>query len=367
VTKLVPTTLLVVLLSACGAGATPTGTPTPTAATPTVALSPTANPPSASPTAPAVATPSPSATARSEPQVGTIVPQAIFSADLSVGTFVFADNAVWAFDASGVTKIDTGTNTSAHLDLLAEDGSKRFSVFGAIGFGSIWVTDFENDEVRRYDEGDGSLQSVIETSDPEGIIVAGDSVWVAEHRTGTVARIDPETDQIAATVEVGTSGTSGPERLIAVNDQIWTGIPRDLAVAGIDAATNAAIGAIEVAAPGNPCGDIGSFGDRLYISGCSSSQSLSVVDIATMEAVASPEFEGSVSGPVTIGEQLWLGVIGSQGSLTSLNPTSLEVVRSVPVTGGAPLVLLVADGSLWVSIEREPQDWILRLPISAFE
>jgi hypothetical protein len=335
--------------------------------TPTVAPSPTANPPSATPTAPAVATPSPSATAPSEPKVGTIVPEAIFTADLTVGTLVFADDAVWAFDATGVTRIDPDSNTSQHLDLTPDDDPLSLSIFGAIGFGSIWVTDFDNDEVRRYDEGDGSLQSVIEVADPEGIIVAGDSVWVAEHRTGSVARIDPETDQIAATVEVGTSGTSGPERLIAVNDQIWTGIPRDLAVAGIDATTNAAIGAIEVAAPGNPCGDIGSFGDRLYISGCASSQSLSVVDIATMEAVASPEFGGGVTGPAAVGDQLWLGVISSESSLTSLDPVSLETGRSLPVTGGLPTVLMVADDSMWVSIEREPEAWILRLPLSEFE
>jgi len=353
VKKLVPTTLLVILLSACSAAQTPTGTPaTPTPVTPT----------------PAAATPSPSAApASTEPTVGTIVPEAIFTADLTVGTFVFADDAVWAFDATGVTRIDTGSNTSAHWELLAEDGTKRFSVFGAVGFGSVWVSDFDNDEVRRYDEGDGSLQSVIEFTDPEGIIVAGDSVWVAEHRAGSVARINPETDEIATTVQVGTSGTSGPERLIEVNDQIWVGIPRDLAVAGIDASTNSVLGPIEVAAPGNPCGDIGSFGDRLYVSGCGASASLAVVDIAAMEAVSSPEFGGSVTGPVTIGERLWLGVIGTESSLTSLDPISLETGRTLPVTGGAPLLLFVADGSLWVSIEREPQDWILRLPIAGFE
>ena len=290
----------------------------------------------------------------------------MFGADHIVGTFIFADDAVWAFDESGVTRIDTDTNASAHLDLLAANGRKTVSVYGALGFGSIWVTDFYLDEVRRYAEGDGSLQSVITVVKPSSIIVADDSVWVAEHRTGSVARIDPETE-IVVSVEVGTTGTSGPEHLIAVDDQIWTGVPRDHTVAGIDATTNAVIGAIGVSEPGFPCGDIGSFGDRLYVSGCLASKSLAVVDIATTEAVASLELGGYVSGPVTVGEQLWLGVVGSESSLTSLDPVSLETGRSLPVTGGDPLLLFVADDSLWVAIERDPQVWILRLPLSEFE
>jgi hypothetical protein len=343
-----------VVLSACNAGPAPTTVPPVPTATPTIRLNPT-HPPLESPTG------------ENEPQIGTLAPEAIFTADLTVGTFVFADAALWAFDASGVTRIDTGSNASEHLVLLAEDGTERFSVFGAVGFGSIWVSDFDLDEVRRYDEGDGSLQAVIDINDPEGVIVAGDSVWVAEHRDGSVARIDPERDEIAMTVDVGTSGSSGPERLIAFNDQIWTGIPRDRAVAGIDPSTNAVLGPIEVVSPGNPCGDIGGFGERLFISGCATSQSLAVVDIATMEAVASPEFAGGVTGPVTVGDQLWLGVIGNESSLTSLDPVSLVTGRSLPVTGGFPLLLFVAEGSIWVSVEREPAAWILRLPLTEFE
>jgi len=299
--------------------------------------------------------------------VGAIVPEAIFDADVTVGSFAFADDAVWAFDASGVTKIDVASNSPEHLDLLTEDGTERFSVSGAVGFGSIWVADFDNDEVARFDEADGSLQSVIETVDPVGIVISGDSLWVTEHRAGSVVRIDPETEQITETVLVGTVGTSGPSALMSVNDQIWTGIPRDLTVAGIDPDTNDVIGAIEVAAPGNPCGGMGSFGDRLFISGCGDSQSLAVVDIATMEAVTTIEIDGYVSAPVTVGEQLWVSVINTESVLSSLDPISFELGRSLPVTGATPFGLFVADDSMWVSFEREPEAWILRLPIAEFE
>lgn len=362
--------LLVIPVTSCGGGASPSPAPTtPSPAATVTPPSPSANLPTLKPTPTTAATTSPigTPTADGNPSVGSIVPQAIFPADLTVGTFSFVDDVVWAFDASGVTRIDPDTNESTHLDLLTEQGDKVFSVSGAVGFGSIWVADFENGQLLRFDEEDGSLQSTTEIADPTTVIATADSLWVTAHHDGSVIRIDPNTEEILATVEVGTAGNSGPSALIEAKDQIWTGVPRDFTVAGIDPLTNTNVGAIEVAPPGNPCGGIGSFGDRLFVSGCADSQSLAVVDMATMESVSSPEFEGGVTAPVTAGDQLWLGVIGAEGSLTSLDPVSLEAGQSLPVTGGYPFLLLVADDSMWVSIEKEPDAWILRLPIAEFD
>jgi YVTN family beta-propeller protein len=316
------------------------------------------------------ATATASAVATATPAVGSIVPEAVFEPDLTVGTLLTAHDAVWAFDWTGVTRIDPATNQVVRFTLKAADGSERPSVFGAVGFGSIWVGDFDKDEVRRYDESSGVLTMVVSTAKPEGLVVAGDAVWVTNHHTGSVSRIDPATNLAVATVKLGREGNSGPERIIAAGGNIWTGIPNELAVGGIDPESNKSLGLIKVLAPGIPCGDISVHDNRLYISGCGDAQALSVVDISAMTATGSPTFAGSVTAPVDIDDQLWLGVAGpTESEMTSLDPISLEVGRSIPVSGGAPTVLLQAFDSLWVAIELESAQraWLLRLPVIAFE
>jgi YVTN family beta-propeller protein len=304
------------------------------------------------------------------PSIASIDPLSVFMPDRTVGTMLSADGAVWAFDWSGVLRIDPATDEARRFGLDAADGSDRPSVFGAIGFGSIWVGDFERDEVRRFDEATGAFTTTIATTKPEGLLVDGTSVWVADHRTGSVSRIDPVTNRVVATVEVGEDGRRGPERLAASGGKIWTGIPNALAVAGIDPTTNTAAGTIVVAPPGNPCGDIGVYGDRLFVSGCSLAEALAVVDVKAGVAVASPEFNGAVTAPVTVGDHLWLGIgRGADGDLTRMDPSSLEVGPGVPVTGGSPTVLLAASDSMWVAVEQEDSGraWILRLPLAAFQ
>ena len=302
--------------------------------------------------------------------MGSIVPEAVFEPDLTVGSLLAADDAVWAFDWSGVTRIDPATNQVVRFTLKAADGSERPSVFGAVGFGSIWVGDFDRGEVRRYDENTGELMIAISAASPEGLVVAGDSVWVANHRTGSVSRIDPATNLVVATVKLGQDGRSGPERIIAAGGNIWTGIPNELAVGGIDPETNSSLGLITVITPGIPCGDIGAFDGRLYVSGCANAQALAVVDTRTMTAIGSPIFGGRVTAPVGVNDQLWVGVAGStESAMTSLDPISLVVGRSIPVSRGYPIVLLQGFDSVWVAIELESEQraWLLRLPVIAFD
>jgi virginiamycin B lyase len=358
------------LLAGC-AGEPSTGATSPSAPSASVAsLAPASTAPaSAGPTPSHRPVGSPTASAASVPSVGSIVPESTFDADVTVGTMLAADGAVWVFDWSGVTRIDPATNQARRFELQGDDGSDRPGVLGAVGSGSIWVSDFDLGQVRRYDEKSGALTATISTPNPEGLLFDKGALWIGDHRSGSVSRLDPKTDRVVATVKVGSVGPSGPERLIAAGGRIWAGIPRDLDIAGIDPAANKAAGTIPITFPGNPCGDLGSFGDRLYVSGCASVQRLGVVDIRSMKAVDSPAFDGHVTAPVTVADGLWLGVTGAKSELTALDPLSLKTGRTVSVSAGAPTLLLVANKSLWVSIEDEParKAWVLRLPLSAFE
>ena len=96
-----------------------------------------------------------------------------------------------------------------HLPLTVGGGG--ISVNGAIGFDSIWVSDFDLGQVRRYDTTTAELGATVETRTPEGVLATEDGVWIANHRYGMVSRIDPGTDEIAVQIEVAPEGGSGPK------------------------------------------------------------------------------------------------------------------------------------------------------------
>ncbi len=326
-------------------------------------------PPATTPPATAAASGSGSAEppASLVPAIATIQSEIVFTADTTFGTLLVTDDAVWAFQLHGAVRIDPTTNVATHLELAAEPGGGE-SVFGAVAYGSIWVSDFSLSQVRRFNLS-GTLIKTIEIPTPAGILASDGSIWVADHRSGSVSRIDPTTNAIVATVVIGSVGRRGPEHLIAANNRIWVGNPRDGTIAGIDPTTNTSAGTIPVAPPGNPCGDIASFGDRLYASGCALVAALSVVDITTMAAVGSPAMPGNVSGPVAVGSALWIGVAAATGgTLSSLDPDTLAIGRGLAVTGGIPTYLAVGFDSMWVAVENEPAHaaWILRVPLMPF-
>jgi serine/threonine protein kinase len=89
----------------------------------------------------------------------------------------------------------------------------------ATGFGSVWVADDESGSVLRVDT---QQEAIVRTYDlrgsPLGVAVGADGVWAASD-DGTVARIDPETDEIAL-VEVG-----GAPRSVDVNaGDVWVSV-----------------------------------------------------------------------------------------------------------------------------------------------
>jgi hypothetical protein len=77
----------------------------------------------------------------------------------------------------------------------------------ATGFGSVWIADDENQSVLRVD---ALQEAIVRTYDiggsPLGVAVGEDGVWVASE-DGTVARIDPETNEVAV-VDVGSAPRS---------------------------------------------------------------------------------------------------------------------------------------------------------------
>ena len=73
----------------------------------------------------------------------------------------------------------------------------------AVGFNSIWVVN--GDLLYRLDPGEkGTAPVAIPVGDgPGDVAVDSNDVWVANEDDGTVARVDPDTNEVTGTVEVG--------------------------------------------------------------------------------------------------------------------------------------------------------------------
>ena len=347
---------LSIIVAACGS----TSGPQPATPTTAPAVSPASSPPTpAPPSAPA----SPSAAPAASPTIGSIVPEAVFQPDGTVATIQVTDDALWVFDLTGVLRIDPATNTSTHVPLTVEGGGP--SVNGAIGFDSIWAGDFDLGQVRRYDETSGDLRATIETEKPAGVLATDDGIWIANHHTGTISRIDPETDKIAVQIEVGHEGSSGPSGLIEAGGDVWVGIPNESALTGVDPDKDAPEGEIKVSTPDGACGSMSTYGSRIYLGGCGG-KAIEVVDFQKLENVGLVSPEGPSTAPVMVGDRLWFGIGLDTGVvLMSMDPESLETSPGPAVTGGYVTNIAVGFESVWVGVEGDGGAWIVRIPESS--
>ena len=110
----------------------------------------------------------------------------------------------------GAAWIALGAPADALLRVDARSGRARRIPVGrfpdavAVGFGSVWVVEKEDDTVRRIDPVTGRTRRVIAVGHlPFDVAVDQGSVWVTSQCAGTVSRIDPATNRVVGTIELG--------------------------------------------------------------------------------------------------------------------------------------------------------------------
>ena len=105
-----------------------------------------------------------------------------------------------------------------------------------VGLGAVWVSDAANGRVLRINPQTDEVTAAINVgTGPSAITLGHGSVWVANSLDGTVSRIDPRTDQVRATIPVG----NGPGAIAVDAGGVWVTNEFGRTVVRIDSATDA--------------------------------------------------------------------------------------------------------------------------------
>jgi YVTN family beta-propeller protein len=90
----------------------------------------------------------------------------------------------------------------------------------ATGGGAVWVADGGFDAVSRIDPGSGSTVTIPVGHHASAITYGAGAVWVANGNDGTISRIDPETNDVTATIHVGNT----PEGIVVAGNLVWVAV-----------------------------------------------------------------------------------------------------------------------------------------------
>ena len=191
---------------------------------------------------------------------------------------------------------------------------------------------------------------------------------MANHRGGTVSRIDPTTNTVVATIPVGNTGPSGPHHVGLGLGSVWVGVPNTSSVYRIDPTTNKVQATIAIPAVASPCSGF-AFGEKaVWMSSCFDTTMLVRIDPVANKVVATIQLRGYGDDPIMVNGVPWLGVESTSGGparLVRIDPTTNTIDRIVSLGDGfMGGNLVVANGSVWATDGANNK--ILRLPLAGF-
>jgi len=307
--------------------------------------------------------PSPSFGGPSFPPAVTVEPTASIPVEAPLA-LASDGTTIWLFTANGdLLRIDPKTNSiaaSVKLDLTPDEFQ------GLAGNDSgLWVTKWSTHEVLRFDPLTLRAVTSIDTvTMSKGVLLSGETLWLANTRGGSVDRIDTATNTIATTISVGPVGPSGPNWLAQGLGSIWTSVPNIGSVVRVSAATNKVEATIQISAPATPCGGLAAGSTAVWVSSCDGSDFVAQIDPSTNTQVGEVDLGGRGYTFALVDDRAWISPEG--GQLVRLDPVGHVVDRVIApgagFSGGGDVV--VAAGSLWVLDGVAGR--LLRLPMDAF-
>lgn len=292
---------------------------------------------------------SPAAAASAVPVNSTTIPVA--------GPFEIhaTDEAVWATSSDGLVRIDPATNETQLIELPAQQLTAVASTGDA-----IWVSDYQAAKLYRVDPDTNEVSATLTLPvGPTSLVAEGDKLYVASKSNTMVV------DTVANTVVQELKPTGGGPTPVAFGS-LWaiatTGVNR------FDPATDALLATISVPDPSDTCGlwplaGVKGMNDSI-VAGCFAGTYLSRIDVETNELIGTYELGENGGQSIAIEGSWWvpLGPV-DDGGLGRIDAATGQVVQLVDLgRGNGPSGMTVSATDLWVVSEANQQ--IVRLPLS---
>ena len=106
--------------------------------------------------------------------------------------------SIWVVGDFGLDRLDASSGAhQAHIALPFRASGLAIEPHG------VWLTDVSSDHVWRVDPRTNALEVSVQVGEhPSAVAVGAGAVWVASG-DGTVSRVDPETDKVTKTIVLG--------------------------------------------------------------------------------------------------------------------------------------------------------------------
>jgi YVTN family beta-propeller protein len=212
----------------------------------------------------------------------------------------------------------------------------------AVGEGSVWVTQINDNTVARIDPQTNNVVATIPVGrDPVGIVIARQAVWVANGSDGTVSRIDPRTNKVVTTIHIGGS----PQLLAYGEEAIWTTNRKNGTVSRIDPDTNQVIGD-PIPVLRQPSGIAVSSG-AVWVTDYEDGTVIEI-DPKTNQFTGSPIHVGRGPGFAVAGDGAVWVANQTDATVTRIDPRTRSVVATIPV-GRRASGLAIDKDTIWVT------------------
>jgi YVTN family beta-propeller protein len=246
------------------------------------------------------------------------------------------EGSVWVanFDEQTVSRIDPATRKE--LIRIPAGGAPTGL---AVGDGFVWVTHGFAGTVSQIDPGLNRITTTLTLgSGVSDVVVTANAVWIVNGIDGTVVRIDPATGALVRTIAVGGSPTS----VAGDAHALW--VADGPSVLKVDVATSRIVARIALR---HQASRVAVAAGAVWVS-ASLDDVLTRIDIATGSvAIEIPVGEGPV-GLVADPRAVWVAE-GLAGSVSRIDPATNRVVGTIPV-GSEPGGVALGGSSVWVTV-----------------
>jgi virginiamycin B lyase len=229
-----------------------------------------------------------------------------------------------------------------------EVGADPWSVVPADG--SIWVG--SDLGVARIDPMTNEVEATVPIGAIGDVAVADGRVWVSSFTANEVGEVDVVTNTVPHPVHV-----DGPSRIVVGEDAVWAVSPVQGTVTRIDPATNTIVATIVVAEPAPGLNGLivpgaGSLavGDGAVWAAMGNYGRIARIDPSTNRVVARIRVGSFLPIVAFVDDALWVMSEDDQ-SLRRIDPVTGRVVATIPLHA-TPFLLSVTEGTLWVSGDR---------------